>query len=195
MTDNEKLIEEARGRAGRDMGLSDQLLRELADALEASVKEVDTSPEPVKNGADSLLIEEARVAYVEAWEAARGAPGASMAPHGTKSRAGIRAAFAVFEKAHAPTDEFRFTDDEWRAYQAIPDQGYSHRHSIENIVNSRRPAPEEPEWEYRCTGPDGKTPRVFSREAVAMRHMKSGCGEVQRRKAGPWVPVKQEGGE
>lgn len=58
------------------------------------------------------LIEKARLAYVEGWEAARRAPGASMAPHGTKSRAGIRAAFAVFEQAlgeaaSTPTDDER----------------------------------------------------------------------------------------
>lgn len=32
---------------------------------------------------------------------------------------------------------FSFTDDEWRAYQAIPDQGYSHRRYIEQVVNNR----------------------------------------------------------
>lgn len=31
--------------------------------------------------------------------------------------------------------EFRFSDDEWRTYQAIPDQGYSHRHHLEAVFN------------------------------------------------------------
>lgn len=31
--------------------------------------------------------------------------------------------------------EFRFTDEEWRAYQAMPDQGYSHRDHLESVVN------------------------------------------------------------
>ena len=42
------------------------------------------------------------------------------------------------EDADQDADEFRFTDEEWRRYQAIPSQGYSHRGFIENIVNSRR---------------------------------------------------------
>lgn len=41
------------------------------------------------------------------------------------------------EAGEAKGIPFRFTDDEWRAYQAIPDQGYSHRHYIEQIVNNR----------------------------------------------------------
>lgn len=47
----------------------------------------------------------------------------------------------------------------------------------------------EPEWEYRCTGPDGETPRRFATESEVAWHMKSGCGEMQRRKAGLWLPV------
>ena len=33
--------------------------------------------------------------------------------------------------------EFKFTDDEWREYQSIPDQGYSHREFLEGLVNRR----------------------------------------------------------
>jgi hypothetical protein len=33
--------------------------------------------------------------------------------------------------------EFRFTDEEWRAYQAMPDQGQSHRYRLEYLVNRR----------------------------------------------------------
>lgn len=56
------------------------------------------------------LIEEARIAFVEAWEAARKKIGRGIAPKGTKSRAGIRAAFAVFEKANVATDDEREAD-------------------------------------------------------------------------------------
>jgi hypothetical protein len=31
--------------------------------------------------------------------------------------------------------EFKFTDAEWRKYQQIPDQGYSHRGHLEFVVN------------------------------------------------------------
>lgn len=37
---------------------------------------------------------------------------------------------------------FRFTNAQWREYQQIPDQGYSHRHWIEHQVN---------EWAARVT--------------------------------------------
>lgn len=45
-----------------------------------------------------------------------------------------------------PDDEFKFTDEQWRAYQAIPDQGYSHRGWLEYQVN---------QWlaEHRRQGP------------------------------------------
>ncbi len=35
----------------------------------------------------------------------------------------------------AEPSEFRFTDEEWRKYQEMPDQGYSHRHHLEHVVN------------------------------------------------------------
>lgn len=56
---------------------------------------------------DERLIEAARVAFTEAWEAERKKIGRGIAEPGTKTRAGIRAAFAVFEAAHAPTDDER----------------------------------------------------------------------------------------
>lgn len=31
--------------------------------------------------------------------------------------------------------EFKFTDAEWRKYQQMPDQGYSHRGHLEFVVN------------------------------------------------------------
>ena len=31
--------------------------------------------------------------------------------------------------------EFKFTDAEWRNYQQMPDQGYSHRGHLEFVVN------------------------------------------------------------
>jgi len=31
---------------------------------------------------------------------------------------------------------FRFSDGQWRAYQQIPDQGYSHRHHLERVVDA-----------------------------------------------------------
>ena len=31
---------------------------------------------------------------------------------------------------------FAFTDDQWRTYQQIPHQGYSHRHHLEHVFNS-----------------------------------------------------------
>lgn len=50
------------------------------------------------------LIERARVAFVEAWEGVNdNVPSAERAP-GARSRAGIEAALAVFEEAHAPTE-------------------------------------------------------------------------------------------
>lgn len=36
------------------------------------------------------------------------------------------------QEAHG---EFQFTDAEWREYQAMPDQGYSHRGKLEFFVN------------------------------------------------------------
>lgn len=41
-------------------------------------------------------------------------------------------------------NEFRFTDEQWRDYQAMPDQGYSHRHHLEAVFNgwlTDQPAP------------------------------------------------------
>jgi len=35
---------------------------------------------------------------------------------------------------------FKFTDAEWRKYQRLPDQGFSHRRWLEAVVNSRTPA-------------------------------------------------------
>lgn len=32
--------------------------------------------------------------------------------------------------------EFRFTDAQWREYQSIPEQGYSHRHHLEHVFNA-----------------------------------------------------------
>lgn len=56
---------------------------------------------------DEQLIEAARVAFTEAWEAERAKIGRGIAEQGTKTRAGIRAAWAVFEEAHAPTGDER----------------------------------------------------------------------------------------
>ncbi len=49
------------------------------------------------------LIEEARRAYLDAWAATN----LEDVPPGTRSRNGIIAALAVFEKAHTPTDDER----------------------------------------------------------------------------------------
>lgn len=32
-------------------------------------------------------------------------------------------------------NNFKFTDEEWREYQNLPDQGYSHRGHLEHVVN------------------------------------------------------------
>ena len=57
------------------------------------------------------LIEEARVAFTEAWRAEDSRiwhlPADAAVPKHTRSRAGIAAALAVFEKAHTPTDDER----------------------------------------------------------------------------------------
>lgn len=56
------------------------------------------------------LIEEARAAFTEAWEAEDGRMrrlGIINDPDHPRSRAGIVAALAVFEKTHAPTDDER----------------------------------------------------------------------------------------
>lgn len=58
---------------------------------------------------DEELIEKARIAYVEAWEAERKKIGRGIAPPGTKSRAGIIAALAVFREHTAPADDDRET--------------------------------------------------------------------------------------
>lgn len=85
---------------------------------------------------DEKLIEAARVAYVEAWEAARKKIGRGIAEPGTKSRAGITAAFAVFEKAHTKkldtsaepvkkeTDSLHVApiDDEREVFEALADR-------------------------------------------------------------------------
>ena len=34
------------------------------------------------------------------------------------------------------SDEFRFTDQQWRAYQNMPEQGYSHRGHLEWVFNT-----------------------------------------------------------
>ncbi|MGL4999433.1 MAG: hypothetical protein ACRC5T_10735 [Cetobacterium sp.] len=33
------------------------------------------------------------------------------------------------------TEKFEFTDEQWRKYQSIPEQGYSHRHHPEYVFN------------------------------------------------------------
>lgn len=33
-------------------------------------------------------------------------------------------------------DKFKFTDEQWRAYQNTPDQGYSHRNHLERVFNT-----------------------------------------------------------
>lgn len=52
-----------------------------------------------------------------------------------------RAALAVFEQAHTPTDDeqeaLAITDAEWREFQAIPEQGYSHRHWVDARIGER----------------------------------------------------------
>lgn len=53
----------------------------------------------------------------------------------------------------------------------------------------------EPDWEYRCAGPGGEQPRPLAGEHEVSRHIRSGCGEVQRRKAGPWLPVPDTAGD
>lgn len=55
------------------------------------------------------LIEEARLAFVEAWEEedARTTFNSAARSEHNRSRAGIRAALAVFEKARTPTDDER----------------------------------------------------------------------------------------
>ncbi|MEV8338509.1 hypothetical protein [Leucobacter sp. NPDC077196] len=35
----------------------------------------------------------------------------------------------------ATTSKFRFTDAQWREYQALPEQGYSNRQHLEHVVN------------------------------------------------------------
>lgn len=51
--------------------------------------------------------------------------------------------------------EFRFTNDQWRVYQDLPEQGISHRHWLEHVVNSwlakRDRQVAEKTWD-RCIG-------------------------------------------
>lgn len=46
------------------------------------------------------------------------------------AEAALDAAFPLIQEALA--EQVRFTDADWREYQAIPDQGYSHRHWLDH---------------------------------------------------------------
>ena len=39
---------------------------------------------------------------------------------------------------HSAEAGFRFTDAQWREFQNMPEQGYSHRHWLEHTFNSWR---------------------------------------------------------
>lgn len=45
---------------------------------------------------------------------------------------------------------------------------------------------EDQELQYRCTGPDGQTPRALENQERAIEHQKMGCGTIQQRRAGAW---------
>ncbi|WP_417540766.1 hypothetical protein [Microbacterium maritypicum] len=83
------------------------------------------------------LIEEARRAYLDAWAETNLAD----VPPGTRSRNGIIAALAVFEKAHTPTD------DERQVFDAIADRLGEHSQARNyEIADSG-------EYETRLRGP------------------------------------------
>lgn len=72
------------------------------------------------------LIEEARRAYLDAWAATN----LEDVPPGTRSRNGIIAALAVFEKAHTPTDNEREA-------------------RLEYVIDAAVPVSEFPSWRFR----------------------------------------------
>lgn len=43
----------------------------------------------------------------------------------------------TYEDPNPPVGPLDFTDEEWRKYQSIPEQGYSHRHWL-NYRNQKR---------------------------------------------------------
>lgn len=53
-------------------------------------------------------------------------------------------------------------------------------------ISGWNPAPEGMQPEYRCTGPDGQTPRPLPTEEDARRHAQMGCGQIQKRHVTPW---------
>lgn len=71
---------------------------------------------------DERLIEAARVAFVEAWEAERKKIGRGTAEPGTKTRAGIIAALAVFEKAHTVTERHSMSVTDSEAHTPTDDE-------------------------------------------------------------------------
>lgn len=70
-------------------------------------------------------------------------------------------------------------------YGSLP---YSDADPLLNLsqIPGWNPAPEGLTVEYRCTGPDGETPRPLFTEGEARRHAQMGCGEIQERQATPW---------
>jgi hypothetical protein len=56
----------------------------------------------------------------------------------------------ALESVTVPSENTALTDAEWREFQAIPDQGYSHRHWVDMKIQSRLPVPvEQMESEFR----------------------------------------------
>jgi hypothetical protein len=78
----------------------------LANLIDPNALELDAYPWP-RDAADSVLASD--------WLAARDARVKAEALEGA---------------------EFSFTDEQWRAYQAIPEQGYSHRAHLAWLFNT-----------------------------------------------------------
>lgn len=107
---------------------------------------------------------------------------------------------AVFEQAPTPTDDERealaITDAEWREFQAIPEQGYSHRHWVDARIaervmrDRRRPVQGEPEWEYGNEQLMHSHVEVFPASSEAVAKAQAWLYPMRRRrKAGPWEAV------
>jgi hypothetical protein len=114
------------------------------------------------------LIEAARLAFVEAWEAKdrmirapwRNVENPPLAPKGTRTRAGIIAAFAVFEKAHTPADDERtWVTGFLLGCGVAPDRAEEYAGKL-LAAGFRRTAVQEPSECLDCGRTDGGCDRV-----------------------------------
>ena len=102
----------------------------MSDDVKARLQAVMDAYDPDTLGDDPHEFDSWKLLYD-----AKAALEASVQAPAVDREAAIEAIFASNALPEVVEPNFAFTDDEWRRYQGLPEQGVSHRHHLEFVVN------------------------------------------------------------